>query len=313
MTTAPVPTVSVILPAYRAAGTIRRAVDSLLAQTLPPSEIVIVDDGSPDDIAPVLADYGARVRLLRQANGGAASARNYGIDHTSGALIAFLDADDFWEPRKLQRQLEVMSQYPEIGLCATTFCAECPWSNSGSVVEHIPPRYLGKMLRPAGAEAFRIATRVWTSTVLLRRSVLGSQRFDPGLRTAEDIDLWFKMLLAAPVYFLDEPLATQVLTPGSLSRSDVAGDFRNMLRVVRRYGNLLGPAGLREEEADVFRNWAAGHLGQGEMRAALRPAWNRLLRQPWSPQAWWIVFKAAAWSWTPWGTRRSPDRQGRCA
>jgi glycosyltransferase involved in cell wall biosynthesis len=308
MTTAPVPTVSAIIPAYRAAGTIRRAVDSLLAQTLPPSEIVIVDDGSPDDIAPVLADYGARVRLLRQANGGAASARNHGIDHTRGEFIAFLDADDFWDPRKLQRQLDLMSEYPEVGLCATTFFAECPWSSAGSVVEHIPQRYLGRVLRPTGVEVFRIATRVWTSTVLLRRSVLGSQRFDPGLRTAEDIDLWFKMLLRAPVYFLDEPLATQVLTPGSLSRSDVPGDFRNMLQVVRRYSDLLGPAGLRAEEADVFRNWAAGHLGQGEMRAALRPAWNRLRRQPWSPQAWWIVCKAAVGSWMPWRTRRRPGR-----
>ena len=76
MTTAPVPTVSVIIPAYRAAGTIRRAVGSLLAQTVPPSEIVIVDDGSPEDLAPMLAGYDDRVRLLRKANGGAASARN---------------------------------------------------------------------------------------------------------------------------------------------------------------------------------------------------------------------------------------------
>jgi len=101
MTTAPVPTVSVILPAYRAAGTIRRAVDSLLAQTLPPSEIVIVDDGSPDDIAPVLADYGARVRLLRQANAGKAAALNRALAGASHDILVTVDADTVFEPETL--------------------------------------------------------------------------------------------------------------------------------------------------------------------------------------------------------------------
>jgi glycosyltransferase involved in cell wall biosynthesis len=306
MTTASPPTVSVLIPAYRAAGTINRAVDSLLSQTLPPSEILIVDDGSPDDIAPALARYGDRVRLLRKANGGAASTRNHGIDHCTGAFVSFLDADDHWEPTKLERQLDVMSRHPEVGLCASTFFAETPDANARSFHEHIPVGFLDRVLRPTGAEAFRIATRVWTSTVLVRRSVLGTHRFDKGLRTAEDIDLWIKLVLTAPVYFLAEPLATQVMTADSLSRSDVIADYRNMLQVVRRYRDLLGPAGLRWEEADVFRNWAAGCLGEGEMRAAVVPAWNRLIRQPWSLQAWWIFCKAAAWSCTPWGRRRQP-------
>ncbi len=301
MTTAAVPRVSVIIPAYRAAATIGRAVNSLLAQTVPAAEIVIVDDGSPEPLAPALARYGDKVQLLRKDNGGAASARNFGIDHAGGELLAFLDADDYWEPGKLERQLALMGKYPEVGLCASTYYHETPGTGKRTLSRHVPPRFHERVLRPAGAEAFRTATRVWTSTVLVRREVLGRHRFDTQLRTAEDIDLWVRIVVSAQVYFLAEPLVTQLQTVGSLSRSDVAGDYRNMLRVIERYGDLLGPKGARSEQAQVFRNWAAGHLSEYRMRSALGPAWQRLIRQPWSLEAWWIVVKAAAWSCTPWG------------
>ncbi len=93
------PVISVVIPAYRAARTIERAVDSVLGQTRRADEIIVVDDGSPDDLAEVLGRYGSRVRLLRKRNGGAASARNLAIEECRGELIAFLDADDYWEPK----------------------------------------------------------------------------------------------------------------------------------------------------------------------------------------------------------------------
>ena len=141
MTTAAVPRVSVIIPAYRAAATIGRAVNSLLAQTVPAAEIVIVDDGSPEPLAPALARYGDRVQLLRKDNGGAASARNLGIDHAGGELLAFLDADDYWEPGKLERQLALMGKYPEVGLCASTYYHETPGSGKRTLSAHVPPRF----------------------------------------------------------------------------------------------------------------------------------------------------------------------------
>src|SRR5262245_43212492 len=98
------PTISTIIPAYRAAHTIARALASVLGQTYPSNEILVVDDGSPDDIAGAVRPYGERVTLLRKPNGGAASARNLGLDRARGDLVAFLDADDYWEPHKLERQ-----------------------------------------------------------------------------------------------------------------------------------------------------------------------------------------------------------------
>src|SRR5262245_13313488 len=116
--------VSVVIPAYRASGTIGRAVVSLLHQTRTPDEILVVDDGSPDDLAAALAPYCDRVTLVRKENGGAASARNLGIDRSRGDLIAFLDADDYWEPTKLERQLSIFRRHPEVGLVASRFYVE---------------------------------------------------------------------------------------------------------------------------------------------------------------------------------------------
>jgi glycosyltransferase involved in cell wall biosynthesis len=230
---------------------------------------------------------------VQKANGGAANARNFGIAHSTGELIAFLDADDYWEPQRLERQLEVLHRHPEVGLVASRFYLQElgrprfePFPLDGHLFDRVQ--------KATGAVALSVARRTWTSSVLMRRSVLGAHRFDESLRTAEDVELWLRLALEVPVYLTSEPLATGVLTPGSLSRADVAGDYQNMLHVVQRNADLIGPAALRAWELSLYREWAAGHLGRGEPRAALRPALERLRRQPWSPQGWWILCKSAA-------------------
>jgi glycosyltransferase involved in cell wall biosynthesis len=284
-------TVSVIIPAYRAARTLGRAIDSLLAQTRLPDEILVIDDGSPDDLGSTLAAYRERVRLHRQPNGGAASARNRGIDLAAGELIAFLDADDYWERHKLERQLAILERYPEVGLIAAQFYQEPP--GQPRYANPLPsPQYFDRVLSVQGAETLQVARKIWTSTVVVRRSVLGEKRFDTSLATAEDVDLWICLVRAAPVYLMSEPLATAVLTAGSLSRSDVSADACNMLAVIRRHAAVLGRAGVRAGMSQVYREWAAEHLGNGEPREAIRPAWNRLTHQPWSAQGWWILGKS---------------------
>jgi glycosyltransferase involved in cell wall biosynthesis len=265
-------------------------VDSILAQTVPVDEILVVDDGSPDDLATVLAPYGRRVTLLRKANGGAASARNAGIERASGELIAFLDADDYWEPRKLEMQLEILRRHPEVGLVGGRIYQQAP----GEPRSPAPFRRDGlfdHVLTPAGAAAFDVGTCISTDTVLVRRQVLGSDRFDEGLRTAEDRDLWVRLVCRTAVYLTSEFLATAVLEPGSLSRSSVDVDYGNMLTVIRRYRGLLGAKALHRWESWIFRNWAASHLTARRPGAALRPAWQRFKRQFYRPEAWWVLFR----------------------
>src|SRR5215469_428905 len=110
------PTVSVIIPAYNAAPVVGRAVASALAHTHAPHEILVVDDGSRDDIGGALAGFPAPVRLLRKSNGGPGAARNFGAAVATGEWLALLDADDWWHPTKLERQLALAAADPAVAL-----------------------------------------------------------------------------------------------------------------------------------------------------------------------------------------------------
>ncbi len=282
-----------VIPAYRAVHTISRPIDSLLAQTRLPDEIVVVDDGSPDDLAGVLASYGKRLSLIRKDNGGAASARNLGIEQSCGELIAFLDADDYWEPWKLERQLEIFRTHPEVTLVAGRYYSQPPGGARTGPFPDVNPRYLGCVVCAKGEEAFDIATKVWTTTVMVRRSALGQNRFVSGLEPAEDRDLWVRLIVSGPIFLEEKPMATWVLEPNSLSRSSIDVDCGNMLRVVRRHASLLGPRGLRFWEANTFGRWAGNLLAQGRPRDALKYALARLRLEPFEIQAWKTFTKSA--------------------
>ncbi|MFO0888500.1 MAG: glycosyltransferase family 2 protein [Isosphaeraceae bacterium] len=284
--------VSLIIPAYQSARTIGRTLDSVLSQTRRPDEILIVNDGSTDELMRALRPYANRVFLVSKPNGGAASARNLGIDRSAGDLIAFLDADDTWEPRKLEHQLRILEEHPEVGLVAGRFYEQQDREPRSEVLP-VCSKWMDRVHDVRGTEAMELATRVWTSTVVVRRRALGHHRFQSGLEPAEDRDLWFRLIRSNPVYLSSELLATQFLVPNSLSRSNLDVDCGNMLRVVRRHADELGRRGLRHWEASCFRRWAGNHLAQGRPRKALAPAYERLKVQPFSPEAWGILAKAA--------------------
>jgi glycosyltransferase involved in cell wall biosynthesis len=248
--------VSVVIPAYNAAGTICRAVDSVLRQTYPASEILIIDDGSPDAVEAVLEAYRDRITLIKKTNGGAASARNLGIDCAAGNLIAFLDADDYWEPQKLARHVDLYERYPDLGLSCSRYFSEPPGGEREEVKRTGNADY-DSVRSVTGSTAFEFATKAWTGTVVVRRSVLGAHRFITGLEPAEDRHLWVRLATAAPVYYLSECLATVVLESGSLSRSNVDRDCGNMLRVVRSYRDLLGKTATRWWVSHTYYRWSA--------------------------------------------------------
>ena len=287
--------VSVIIPAYKAARTINRAVESVVSQTREPAEVLVVDDGSPDgaELAAALSRYGDRVTLLRKPNGGAASARNHGIERASGNVIGFLDADDYWEPHKLEHQLDLLDRHPEVGLTASRWYTEQPGELRTPPVEPLGGTY-DRAWKPGGPDVFRVVCRVWTSSVLVRRSVLGDHRFPLDLTTGEDRDLWCRLIAAAPVYLSSEPLATAVVEPGSLSRTHVDQDYRNMLRVIHRHADLLGAQSVRAWESSTYRQWAGQLLADGQPAAAIRPAIQRLKRRPLSVEGWYILGKCLA-------------------
>lgn len=260
-----VPSVSVVVPAFNAERTIRRAIDSVLEQTCPADEIIVVDDGSEDSSAAVVEEYGAAVKLLRQPNAKTAASRNRAIDHARGDWIGFLDADDYWEPRKLERQRTVIQQHPEVGVVASRYYFQQP-SGARQVNRWRSEHWLDQVISPRGAAAFRLGTMLWTGTVLVRRTALQSERFVSGLEPAEDRDLWVRLVSEHPTYLLSDTLATAVLEPGGISRTSIARDCTKMLEVIERHQEKLDIASRLAWRSYVHYRWAA-----------MEPSWDTAL------------------------------------
>lgn len=286
------PRVSVIIPAYKCAGMIGRAIDSLLAQTRQPDEIIVVDDGSPDDIPEALRPYGDRITYLRKSNGGAASARNAGLDIATGDLIAFLDSDDLWDAAKLKDQLDIFARYPEVGFITSRYRIDSIDGNIDAFpdLDGIP---WDSVQNPKGARAFDLAMLAWTSVVVFRRSILGSNRFDVTLKIAEDRDLWVRLVTKTPIYLQSAVTGTLMELKGSLSRENLDLDCRCMLQMLSQHASLLGKDGVRRWKTRVYRRWAGTYLGQGMSNLAIKPALKRLFYQPLSAEGWWALAKSS--------------------
>jgi glycosyltransferase involved in cell wall biosynthesis len=194
--------VSVIIPVRNGASFLRRSLDSVLNQARRPEEILVIDDGSTDETAAVANGYAGTVVLLSQNQRGPAVARNVGLDRATGDVIAFLDADDWWEQDKLRRQLEYLDKHPHVGIChtATTFvdAKGQPVDRPNAALKH---RIQGHCL----AELIR-RNPITTSSVILRRSALGRDRFDERLTRASDWDLWLRLALTTEFGYVDERL-----------------------------------------------------------------------------------------------------------
>lgn len=275
------PLVSVVIPAYNAAGFIARAIDSVLAQTYEWREILVVDDGSTDDTIQTLATYGDVLRVIAQGNGGAGQARNQGVQASAGALIAFLDADDYWLPHKLARQVEMLETNPTLGFCSTRARVETPdgrliGSWACPVVEQTVLHAL--FLNP-GAIAGS------ASGVMVRRDLFNQAGgFDEQLRQ-EDTDLWFRLAAIAGYGYLDESLTVIVKNPDSRS-GHLEAMRASALAILRKYRSLLPErdqggfwqaayAGVLADYAkweyrQGQRGRAMGHLIEGLVRAPVR-------------------------------------------
>lgn len=248
------PTVSVIIPAYRAEATIERALRSVYAQSTPPDEIIVVDDGSPDDTAALVEREFPSVRVLRQANAGPAPARNAGAAAASGEWLAFLDADDTWLPGKLERQLR-MAADERLAVIAT--------------------RIVGRRDEPfvpePGFDALWRQNTIGTSTVLMRRSAyLDVGGMPATLPLCEDYHLWLRLCGEGwRVAICDEPLVVYAPAADSLTHQRVrfAESERACIEdIASRFG--VARNRTRERVAEGYRRHARGALAHRDMKAA---------------------------------------------
>lgn len=171
--------ISCIVPVFNGERYLAEALESILAQTYRPIEIIVVDDGSTDGTRELCARYGDRIRYLRQNNAGAPTARNLGLSASQGEFIAFLDSDDLWHPEKLARQMELFEVRPELDLCVT------------HLQRFWVPQLASEQQRFQGHRFAEVLPGYVTQTLLARRrlfSFIGL--FDTSRRVGDPMD-WF--------------------------------------------------------------------------------------------------------------------------
>jgi glycosyltransferase involved in cell wall biosynthesis len=250
--------VTVIIPAYNSRPWIREAVESVLNQSAPASEIIVIDDGSTDGTSAELAGYGSRVQCVSQANSGVAAARNAGLRHATGELIAFLDADDIWHPRKLEIQMRVMADDPGIGLLGTrVFDWPAP---------HVPDVGGEDVSRVTcfGQGHMAVKNHLVTSSVMVRREVVKrAGEFDPLLRGPEDHDYWLRATEVTRVGRLDAALTGYRRTAGSLS-TQTATMEAGMRRILQKLDERGWPDGRRWRR----RAYSYSHYSWAYMQSA---------------------------------------------
>jgi glycosyltransferase involved in cell wall biosynthesis len=228
--------ISVVIPAYKAEAFIAETLRSVLAQTHPVHEILVVDDGSPDRSAEVAERFGPPVRVLRQPNAGVSTARNTALEVASGEAVAFLDADDLWEPRKLEMQCAYLAAHPDVGAVAASFVV---------FGEGIPRREVlmdDAALRALQPIDFVASPRVHPSTLLCRREAMRAARFPDGIGDGEDPIYAAQIRVNAPIGAVQEVLMHRREHPGQATRaaSHFARGVQARLRWAQEHCALLG-------------------------------------------------------------------------
>ncbi|MBL8897975.1 MAG: glycosyltransferase family 2 protein [Planctomycetes bacterium] len=282
------PEVDVIIAAYRAEQTIRRAVESARSQTVAPRSIWVVDDGSPEPLEPLL--QGSGVVCVRQENGGPGAARNRAIRASRAEWIALLDADDRWEPEKLERQLAALQ------LCGADVACSDAWVERDdrrlwrfSRGRSIPGRLgVTDVVSIGGfcASSFLLRRRIWEACggFSERREMIA----------AEDFDLWLRCAARSPICYVDEPLVTYEDRPTSLCKSaGFAGAVESALSQLleRDRSPEMRQHALRAR-ARLARDQAYDQLRRGSFAEARSSAARSIRYQPSSWASWKMLARA---------------------
>lgn len=259
------PTFSVIIPAYNAEATIRTTVASVLEQSEPDFEVIIVDDGSTDRTLLAMLDIGCtdlRVRAVSQPNSGVSAARNYGASLARGKLLAFLDADDQWYPDKLNQHRKLHDADPliEASFAQVAFCAD----TSGKMVDgpSVSQVSEGSQLAGHGIADVVIKNPVCTTSnfVITREAFAASGGFKESLRYAEDQELLARLVSSGVrIRGVDHTLVKYRMSEDGLSC-----DFEAMLAGWRSFASeWLDRDDLARAEATYCRYLARRALRAG--------------------------------------------------
>ncbi|CAA7600336.1 Glycosyl transferase family 2 [Acididesulfobacillus acetoxydans] len=197
------PKVSVLIPTYNYARYLGAALGSVLDQSYPNLEIIVVDDGSTDNTREILRPWGARIRYIYEENGGTARALNTGLAAAGGKYVCWLSSDDVFYSDKVAKQVQLMESRPEFGFSYTSFCVI---DAKGERQYDVRSPYYPE--RPDMVRNLIQGCFINGSTVIIRRTALERTGFfDEAMGTAHDYDLWFRLLRHFDCGALDEILS----------------------------------------------------------------------------------------------------------
>jgi glycosyltransferase involved in cell wall biosynthesis len=271
------PTISVVIPTFNRSGLLVEAIESVLRQTHPPQEIIVVDDGSTDDTPHALARFGTRVTCHRQKNSGQAVARNQGVKIASGDYVAFLDSDDLWVERRLELQVSALTRQPQLdflfGLEAK-FEAE----HQSEACEIQDPVVRTRLLAldgevPSALELLICENVVPTSTVLVRKSCCQAiPGMDPSIQPVEDYDFWLRLAhYGARFGFVNAFLCRRRMHEGNLVKQWVRLRVATAAVLERHLNTLPAQRPTVQSRLDeLYYDLGSHHLRRREFSTARR-------------------------------------------
>jgi len=290
--------VSVVIPTYNYARFLGEAVESALGQTHPSVEVIVVDDGSTDETQDVLRRFGKAIINVRKVNQGLSAARNTGIVHARGAFIAFLDSDDIWLPEKLTRQLALFDGAPTVGLVGSNgFLIR----QNGEILDTV--RYEAVISRPKLLRKLLMGNCIsGGSAACIRRECLGKVGgFDESLRSAEDWDMWLRIVSHYDVRFASEPLVKIRMTENSMSSAAnndkmISSEMVVLDKFFAEAGRACGTYARRKAYAHRYLLAARASMGANDLASARQHVLNCL---KWNPcylvstvSGVWTLYKA---------------------
>ncbi len=285
------PTVSVIIPTHNRADLILESIHSVFAQTYPDYELIVVDDGSTDNTREMLQPLGdqGRIRYVYQANAGAAAARNRGLEMARGKYVCFLDSDDLFLPAKLERQVAVMEAHPEVGFAQANYAK---FDNYGNDLGLRDTRFFSGHIYPQILLYW--STLLSLSCMLIRGSVFDAVgKFDEGMKYAEDLDMWRRVVRRFPVIWMAECLSRARSHVGNMSGDKTAGLFGFRVYLDKAFAEDPSlDRGFRHHAlAKMYTNVAQNLVGEGtaEQMPVLRNCVREALRyRPFSWEAYFV-------------------------
>ncbi len=283
------PLVSVITATYNMGRYVAGTLDSVLAQTHPAVEAIVVDDGSTDDTPEVLARYAddPRVKVVRQKNAGQTVAKNRGLREATGAFVGFCDADDLWRPDKLARQLPSFED-PRVGVVYGNFQFI---DGEGRPIEtYRPSTFSGRITGELLVDNF-----IHFPTALVRREIIERMGgFDESLSMGIDFDLWLRISVDHDFLYLSDILVDYRIWEGQMSHR-TGERLDNAFRLMRRFlaDNPGAVTGTQKRRAWSYTYVSRGNwkFRQGQRGAGTADYARACLQRPWDRRLWTSVVK----------------------